>query len=168
MQDKVKRYITEKKLYPIDARPPLEYLSVKIHSQNYKFDEEFEAGNDFLDGFSFEIKNQSEKNIRFIIFNLFLYVDEKEHPPLAAFQLVHGTAPFPGGPVNYPTIKPGEMATISSGDKLFEDVMKITREKIKGHEAEIIRIGIYAQKVYFDDYTSWLFSGEIRPWKMGK
>lgn len=178
MQGKVKRTISEMKYYPKTITPPITIHRLNIKGKSVEFssmyeegnrrlekavrpEAEFEEGDDFLDEMSFEITNQSDQKITFINFMIKLYTKEgiRKNSFDAAFPAAYGKVPGSGGlPGNW-VLFPGQTTTILIRERIYPEL----RNKLNEIISDIVRVGINAQMVAFEDGSYWNFDGKTFP-----
>lgn len=160
IQETVKRRISLLILYKKEIPQPLEFHELKINTGPVDFDSIFDGANDFLEKMTFEASNRSEKNITFIRFFLYLHTQDSERvKPAVMFPIVYGIDPSLLAPPSF-LLHPGETLSVS----IPQNKISILREQIKGIESQIVRVGVYAELIGFDDDTVWnLMKGGFIP-----
>lgn len=118
-----------------------------------KPDEEFDADDDFLEKLSFETINVSEKRIVYIRFMVHLYSAEAVNRQSfdAAFAVDYGRPEIAGQGVAVWKIEPGGTATIRIPGSMIADVRKV----VAGFKSPIVRVGVYANMIDFEDGSGW-------------
>ncbi len=176
-QEKEKRTISELHYHPKDAILPVK-IGAKVKGKAVKLGSMFEEGNKFLEkpvkpeeefeeednnfieSTTFEITNLTEKKIVFLRLMIQLYTKEavKKRSFSTAFVLDFGPPETEDGPRGY--IDPGETKFISIPNRIKQDL----RNEISRQESEIVRVGVYAKLIAFEDDSTWeSYTGKYTP-----
>jgi hypothetical protein len=169
-----KRSVSEIRFYRGVTVPPLKIHNVKVRDKTVRLSTMFEEGNekaqkplipeeefdetdDFYEKLQFDATNRSDKIIKLIEFALYFYTREGLAKPSfdAALLINYATGNGAGQPN---PINPGETVTIS----LSENHLIELRDQISNLKSEIVRVGIYANFVIFEDGVIWNFTGSFQ------
>jgi hypothetical protein len=174
-QDKTKRTISLLHYHPSTATPPIKLHDLKIDGKTVNFSSMFEEGNkmlqkkvtpdaeievedDFLEKMTFQVTNVFDKRATFIRFMVHLYTEEgvRKRSFDAAIPIYYGRPPG----ISYPWgINPEETESISIPVEMFPDIRRVVSDL----GAKVIRVGVYANMVGFNDGSMWTTSGKIYP-----
>jgi hypothetical protein len=176
IQRKVKRTISEIKYHPKRVTQPLKFHGLKVKGKVVEFSSMFEEGNkflekavrpgaeleeddDFLDEMTFEVTNQSDKTITFINFMIHLYTEEgvRKRSFDVAFPVAYGKVPgSPGLPAAW-VLHPGETTSVSVTEQIYPELRKVINNIV----SKVVRVGVYAQTIAFEDGSRWKFDGKF-------
>lgn len=142
-----------------DFDPPVKIKAVRLDGKPIKTDEKFLADDDWLEGLSVSVKNETAKAIVSIgVDVLFLRPEEQAKEPPYVYKLGYGPDPFllkPGEEyqTNLPPTPPGEMVAMFIPADHYNDIKSSLSElgypsPHKGIEIRIASIG-------FSDGTFW-------------
>jgi len=174
VQEKTKRTVSKTHFHSKWITPPVEYSDLKIRGKQSKFSSMFEEGNerlqkalspemefeeddDFWEHLSFDVTNVSDKTIVFIRTYVFMYTKEgiRSHSRQSGASIDFGN-PFPPA---ITSLKPGESKTLTLDPVMLDHV----RQKVQQLTTPVVRIGIFADSVYYDDGYRWGFDGKVFP-----
>lgn len=142
-----------------DFNPPVTITAVKTKGGELKTDRKFFADDDWLQGLTVQVANQSGKTITFIGIELTFFRGDDQAPGLpVSWPFEYGLDPFDSDDAAVPhsrfrSIQPGEKIDIILLDREYEEIKKGLREthfptSIKKVEMRVLKIG-------FDDGTAW-------------
>ena len=173
-QEKAKRTVSKIYFHPKEVTPPVEYSNLKIRGREAQFSSMFEEGNerlqkllspemvfeeedDFWRHLSFDVTNVSDKTIVFISTYVFMYTEEG----LGSGKRQTGATIDFGNPSPpaIASLKPGESKTLT----LHPAMLDYVQQKVQQLASPIVRIGIFANSVYYDDGYQWGFDGKVFP-----
>ena len=172
IQRKTKRTVSKIIFHPTSVTPPVEYSNLTVRGKRSEFSSMFEEGNrklekplrqkeefeeedDFWEQLSFDVTNVSDKTIFFIRTYVFMYTDEGVR---SGKRQSGATIDF-GNPFSpsVTSLRPEETITLRLDPMMIDYV----RQKNQQLSSPIIRIGIYADSVYFEDGYKWGFDGKL-------
>src|SRR5215475_11852678 len=193
-QSKMKRSVGKMHFYPESATPPVEFSELRIRGwkrselssmfekgnkrleKPIKPEAEFEDDDDFWEHLSFDVTNTSQKTIIYldVAINLYskdaveLMADKKRDKErltnkqdVAIMELDYGDASNLNPPYSWRLI-PGESQPIIIDYQMAAYV----RDKVQQFSSPIIRVGIRASMIYFDDGSYWNSNGYNPPTKI--
>jgi hypothetical protein len=189
VQNKIKRTVSEMHLHPEGITHPVEYSNLKVKGQSSEFSSMFEKGNkrlekllrpetefeeddDFWEHISFDVTNVSEKTIVYLDTTINLYAKDViqriadknrdheafAHEDVAIMAIEFGDSSNVDPPHRW-SLKPGESTTITIDPEMRDFV----RRQVLQFSSPVIRVGINASLIFFDDGSSWSFSGIVKP-----
>jgi hypothetical protein len=189
VQNKIKRTVSEMHLYPEGITHPVEYSNLKIKGKSSEFSSMFEKGNkrlekllrpemefeeddDFWEHISFDVTNVSEKTIVYLDTTINLYAKDViqriadknrdheafAHEDVAIMAIEFGDSSNVDPPHRW-SLKPGESTTITIDPEMRDFV----RRQVLQFSSPVIRVGINASLIFFDDGSSWSYSGIVKP-----
>jgi hypothetical protein len=189
VQNKIKRTVSEMHLHPEEITHPVEYSNLKVKGQSSEFSSMFEKGNkrlekllrpetefeeddDFWEHISFDVTNVSEKTIVYLDTTINLYAKDViqriadknrdheafAHEDVAIMAIDFGDASNIGPPHTW-SLKPGESTMITIDPEMRDFV----RRQVLQFSSPVIRVGINASLIFFDDGSSWSYSGIVKP-----
>jgi hypothetical protein len=189
VQNKIKRTVSEMHLHPEGIRHPVEYSNLKIKGKSSEFSSMFEKGNkrlekllrpemefeeddDFWEHISFDVTNVSEKTIVYLDTTINLYAKDViqriadknrdheafAHEDVAIMAIEFGDSSNVDPPHRW-SLKPGESTTITIDPEMRDFV----RRQVLQFSSPVIRVGINASLIFFDDGSSWSNSGIVNP-----
>jgi hypothetical protein len=120
-------------------------------------DQEFEEDDDFVESMAFKITNRSDRKITYMTILIYLYTKdgEKKKSFDDAITLDYGSY---GGKSSW-KLNPGETMEFSIPDSMLPTI----RNSVYRLGSEVVRVGIYANKIAFDDGSIWNFDGKFYP-----
>jgi hypothetical protein len=193
LQSKIKRSVGEMHFYPDSVTPPVKFSKLKIRGKSSELSSMFETGNerlekplepetefedddDFWEHLSFDVTNISQKMIIYldVAINLYskdaveLMADKKRDKErltnkqdVAIMKLDYGDASNLNPPYSWRLI-PGESQPITIDYQMAAYV----RNKVQEFSSPIIRVGVRASMIYFDDGSYWNSNGYNPPTKI--
>jgi len=133
---------------------------------------EFEEDDDFWEHLSFDVTNVSEKTVVYLDTTINLYARDviqrmadrnRDHEAFAhedvAIMAIELGDPSNIDPPHRWSLKPGESTTITIDPEMRDFV----RRQVLQFSSPVIRVGINASLIFFDDGSTWSFSGIVKP-----
>src|SRR5215475_145517 len=194
LQSKTKRSVGEMHFYPDSVTPPVKFSDLRIRGwkrselssmfekgnmrleKPIKPEAEFEEDDDFWEHISFDVTNTSQKTIIYlnVAINLYskhaveLMADKKRDKErltnkgeIAIMELDYGDSSNLNPPYSWRLI-PGESQPITIDYQMAAYV----RDKVQQFSSPIIRVGVRASMIYFDDGSYWNSNGYNPPTKI--
>jgi hypothetical protein len=193
LQNKTKRSVGEMHFYPDSATPPVKFSKLNIRGKSSDLSSMFEKGNkrlqkalrpetefeeddDFWEHLSFDVTNVSEKTLVSLRIAINLYSkdvvermadksrDEERltnKQDVGIMELDYGDASNLNPPYSWRLI-PGESQPIT----IDPEMRAYVRNKVQEFSSPIIRVGICASMIYFDDGSYWNSNGYNPPTKI--
>jgi len=193
-QSKMKRSVGEMHFYPDSVTPPVKFSELRIRGwkrselssmfekgnkrleKPIKPEAEFEDDDDFWEHLSFDVTNTSQKTIIYldVAINLYskdaveLMADKKRDKErltnkqdVAIMELDYGDSSNLNPPYSW-RLLPGESQPLIIDYQMAAYV----RDKVQQFSSPIIRVGISASMIYFDDGSYWNSNGYNPPTKI--
>ncbi|MGH9754722.1 MAG: hypothetical protein ACREA2_18245 [Blastocatellia bacterium] len=193
LQSKMKRSVGEMHFYPDSVTPPVKFSELRIRGKRSEFSSMFEKGNkrlekalrtetefedddDFWEHLSFDVTNTSQKTIIYLDVAINLYSKDRvqrmadksrdkeqftNKQDVAIMKLDYGDSSNFDPPYTW-SLKPGESTTINIDPQMRDYV----RQQVLQFSSPVIRVGVRASMIYFDDGSYWNSNGYNPPTKI--
>lgn len=193
LQSKIKRSVGEMHFYPASVTPPVKFSELKIRGKSSELSSMFEPGNkrlqkpikpeaefedddDFWEHLSFDVTNTSQKMIIYLEVAINLYSKDvvermadkswdrerfTNNQDVGGMLLDYGDVSKLEPPYSWRLI-PGESQPFT----IDPEMRAYVRNKVQEFSSPIIRVGIRASMIYFDDGSYWNSNGYNPPTKI--
>jgi len=138
---------------------PLAIFNLQVDGKPISFDEKFAAGEDWVKGVSFDIKNISGKVITHFVIGLRLPAPQKDKPGGGVPIMFHGSNTALPGVEPTMRVAPGDEIHATYSDKLYESFKRM-RDNIG--LTNVTQVTMVIDRVMFDDDTMWGFGELLR------
>lgn len=137
------------------ANQPVLITDLKIKGKTAELFVENDADTDWLNGFSWKIKNISKKNI--VTMNLFVcFPDAKLDGQMLVYNMNYGTDPkIPGSTGTSTLLKPNETADFVITEEIYNGLKPLLEQRAKRIFNEVNHLRIEYELIVFDDDTAW-------------
>ncbi len=182
VQNKTKRTVSEIHFHSEEIAHPVEYSNLRIRGKETKFSSMFEKGNkklqkplrpemefeeddDFWEHLSFTATNVSDKTIVYLRTYIYLYTKEDienlsrgAETKNQAIMAIEFGVPATKPPFAQ-SLEPGQSITLTPPQFQLNNA----RQSVEQSAAPIVRVGVFADGIYFADGSNWTFEGKIYP-----
>jgi hypothetical protein len=149
----------ERLLHRLQVEPgePIVITDIKVNSQNVSFDEKFAAGDDWMKGLVFTVKNRSDKRILFVALGLRFPRPPSSQDKISISDIPYGNEellarlPTPGE--RLVGIAPGQTVDIQLTPQRFDDLRQFLAAT--GYPSIADRVDLTINEVIFEDDTMW-------------
>ena len=149
---RAEKYIGKYRIYPNE---PVLVTDLKVNGAEHEINRKVFAGEDWLSGLTFKVKNISIKNIVYIYVSLFFPETKAIAPNIIAIDLRYGADPkLEVAPPAEKPLKPGEAAEFVISDDYYQRLKGRFEAKITPFK-NINSVQIDVLRVVFDDDTGW-------------
>ena len=149
---KADKYIGKYRTYPNE---PVLVTDLTVNGMQHQINSKVAAGEDWLNGLTFKVKNISSKNIVYIYVSLFFPETKAITANVVAFHLRYGADPrLEAASTTEKPIKPEEAAEFVISDAFYQNLKRGFGTKITPIR-NINAVQIDVLRVVFDDDTGW-------------
>ena len=142
---------------PVEQGEPIVIIDIKVNSQNVSFDEKFVAGDDWMKGLVFTVKNRSDKRILFVSLGLRFPRPPGSQDKISISDIPYGNdellARSPTPDERLVGIAPGQTVDMQLTPQRFDDVRQFLAAT--GYPSSTDRVDLKIQEVIFEDDTMW-------------
>ena len=149
----------ERVLHRLAVEPgePIVITDIKVNGQNVSFDEKFVAGDDWMKGLVFTVKNRSDKRILFVSLGLRFPRPPGSQDKISISDIPYGNdellARSPTPDERLVGIAPGQTVDMQLTPQRFDDVRQFLAAT--GYPSSTDRVDLKIQEVIFEDDTMW-------------
>lgn len=147
----VEARLLKKQKLPAVEPAPLEFSGLRAGSAAINFDQPFQAGEDWVKGLSFDLKNVSGKTITHFRIGLYLHNPDNQQRAVATM-VFHGRNTGMPGVEPSVRVAPGETVHAGYEDKQYESFKRVRQQIALGKVTEAT---LSIEMVVFDDDTAW-------------
>jgi hypothetical protein len=141
----------------VERSEPIVITDIKVNSKNVLFDEKFAAGDDWLKGLVFTVKNRSDKRILFVSLGLRFPRPPGSQDKISISDIPYGNeellARRPTPVEQLAGIAPGQSVDMQLTPQGFDDLRLFL--SATGYSPITDRVDLTIQQVIFEDDTMW-------------